>query len=302
MARPIYVEIAIRTTLDALWDATQAPAAHARWDLRFSDIEYLPPRSEGEPQRFLYATRIGFGLRVSGTGETVPGRESPSERTSALRFASNDPKSLILEGAGYWRYIERETDVRFLTQYDYRTRWGIAGRLVDRIFRPVLGWATAWSFDRLRLWLERGIDPAVSLQRAIGHGVARLTLAVTWVYQGLVPKLLVPDSGELTILRGAGLPSGPARWALTGIGWAEVAFGAILLVCWTSRLPDVVNLAFLFLLAIGALISRPALFLAPFNPLTLTLAMSALSVIALAANRDLPSARNCRRRRPEREA
>ena len=25
-----------------------------------------------------------------------------------------------------------------------------------------MGWATAWSFDRLRLWLEEGIDPATS--------------------------------------------------------------------------------------------------------------------------------------------
>ena len=53
--------------------------------------------------------------------------------------------------------------VRFLTRYDYETRFGPVGRLVDRlIFRPLIGWATAWSFARLRLWLEDGIDPGVS--------------------------------------------------------------------------------------------------------------------------------------------
>jgi hypothetical protein len=43
--------------------------------------------------------------------------------------------------------------VRFLTGYDYGTRFGLPGQVIDRLaLRPLLGWATAWSFDRLRLW------------------------------------------------------------------------------------------------------------------------------------------------------
>ena len=67
----VYVEILVRAPMDALWDHTQTPALHERWDLRFSRIEYLPKGREAEPQRFRYATRIGFGLDVSGEGETV---------------------------------------------------------------------------------------------------------------------------------------------------------------------------------------------------------------------------------------
>lgn len=35
------------------------------------------------------------------------------------------------------------------------------------MFHPLIGWATAWSFDRLRLWIERGIPPEVSRDRAL---------------------------------------------------------------------------------------------------------------------------------------
>ena len=158
---PIYVETLVGAPLDELWEKTQDPALHERWDLRFTSIEYLPRAGPDEPQRFLYSTRVGFGLAIRGTGESVGTREGETgARTSALRFWSDDPRSLIRTGSGYWRYIPTADGVRFLTRYDYETRWGLAGAAVDRVlFRPLLGWATAWSFDRLRLWLERGIPP-----------------------------------------------------------------------------------------------------------------------------------------------
>jgi hypothetical protein len=164
---PIYVETRIRAPIDELWEKTQRPELHQRWDLRFTSIHYLP-RVDGEPQRFRYETRLGFGLRVEGTGESVGEREgSNGGRTSALTFRSDDAKSLIREGSGYWRYVPTEDGVRFVTQYDYEPRFGIAGRIVDRlVFRPLLGWATAWSFDRLRLWLEEGLPPERSRRLA----------------------------------------------------------------------------------------------------------------------------------------
>ena len=66
--KTIYVEINIASDIETLWEYTQNPHLHKEWDLRFSDITYLH-RLPDEPQRFLYETRIGFGLKVSGTGE-----------------------------------------------------------------------------------------------------------------------------------------------------------------------------------------------------------------------------------------
>jgi hypothetical protein len=74
--RSIYVEILVRGALDDLWSLTQRPELHRRWDLRFSDIEYLPRPDESLPQRFLYTTRIGFGLAIRGWGESTGVREA----------------------------------------------------------------------------------------------------------------------------------------------------------------------------------------------------------------------------------
>ena len=156
----IYVEILVRAPIDVLWAHTQTPSLHEKWDLRFSRIEYLPRSHEAEPQRFRYSTRIGFGLTISGEGETVGQRDSiDGSRTSALKFGSRHPLSLIREGSGYWKYIPTPDGIRFVTWYDYRTRFGRIGVLFDRlIFRPLLGWTTAWSFDRLRISLENAHD------------------------------------------------------------------------------------------------------------------------------------------------
>ncbi|MFE5845421.1 hypothetical protein ACFQ7N_27770 [Streptomyces niveus] len=169
----LYVETSIRTEMDTLWQRTQDPAQHQRWDLRFSEIDYLP-RPPGESQRFRYAVRILPFLTVSGTG--ISAGESggaDGRRVSVLRFASAHPLSLLAEGSGYWRYVPTPDGIRFLTGYDYRPRWGRFGAVTDRwVFRPLMGWATAWSFDRLRLWCEHGVSPA----RSLAHGMAEVAV------------------------------------------------------------------------------------------------------------------------------
>ena len=135
----IYVEIFIRGDVDSLWAKTQEPKLHQRWDLRFSEIDYLPCNAD-EPQKFLYATRIGAGMRIEGGGESTGERNDASgERISALKFWSDDRKSLIREGSGYWRYIPEPDGVRFLTWYDYRTRFGVVGKIADRYSVPTSG-------------------------------------------------------------------------------------------------------------------------------------------------------------------
>lgn len=154
--------------MDVLWEHTQVPALHEQWDLRFTSITYLPRNSDSESQLFRYATRVMPGITIVGEGETIAIRTlSDGSRTSSLHFRSDSTLSLIREGRGYWKYIPVENGIRFLTWYDYDTRWGVVGRIIDRfIFRPIMGWATAWSFDRLRLWIECGIEPARSTRRA----------------------------------------------------------------------------------------------------------------------------------------
>ena len=298
---PIYVETFIHASLEAVWDATQDPARHREWDLRFTEIEYLPKSNPSEAQGFLYATRIGFGLRIEGRGESVTERiGTAGERTSVLRFWSDDPKSLIRSGGGYWRYLPEAAGIRFLTLYSYEPRFGLLGAWVDRwLFRPLLGWATAWSFDCLRIAVERGVPARALWTQTIAASIARIVLALIWIYQGLVPKLLFPDSGEEAILRGTGLFGGHEAVVLSILGLLEIGFGVALL-----RWADATRLLWLMiggLLALlgGAALGQPSLLVAPFNPITLTLAMIGLAAIEVWLRRDpLPSAHHCLRQPP----
>jgi uncharacterized membrane protein YphA (DoxX/SURF4 family) len=294
----IYVEILVRAPMDALWSHTQTPALHERWDLRFSRIEYLPRHDESEPQRFRYATRIGFGLEVSGQGETVGRRDSTDgSSTSALKFGSDEPLSIISEGSGYWKYIPTEDGIRFVTSYDYRTRFGAAGAYVDRlIFRPLIGWATAWSFDRLRLWLEQDMAPEQALRQSLIHTISRVVLAAVFVYHGLIPKLLTRNADEIAMIRDAGLAAGAAGSVVTALGILELSFAAALLVAWHRRWPLVVCLAVMLLATAAVGMNSPRYFGAAFNPFTLNLAVACLATIDLLVVGTIPSAARCLRR------
>ncbi|MVN77905.1 hypothetical protein GO988_16360 [Hymenobacter sp. HMF4947] len=299
---PIYVEARMRCPLEALWQHTQQPELHQQWDLRFTEIEYLPRLTEAEPQQFLYATRIGFGLGVAGRGESLGTKETNGERTSVLKFWSDEWVSLIREGAGFWKYVPTEEGIRFFTKYDYQTRFGRVGQWLDRLaFRPLIGWATAWSFDCLRLWLETGQRPAVSRRLALADWLTRATLGAVWVYQGVVPKLLFPDTGELAILQGAGFSASAAHWVAAGVGVGEILFGLLFFLLPARRLRLVYWLNMLGLLGLGAgaLFSQPAVFVAPFNPLTLNAALMALAAVGLLLPPEmLPIAARCLREPP----
>lgn len=184
MPRGLYVETRVRTDRALLWERTQDPRQHQRWDLRFTRIEHLPPES-GRPQRFTYAIRLPW-REVAGVGESLGERSRPDgQSTSALRFASDDPLSPIRSGRGWWRYVPDGDRIRFLTGYDYDVRWGIAGPVVDRlILRPWMGWATAWSFDRLRIWCEDGVAPERSRTAALVNAGVRLAVVSACTARG----------------------------------------------------------------------------------------------------------------------
>lgn len=283
----------MRRGVDEIWKYTQDPAIHQRWDLRFSTIAYLPRASEAEPQRFLYETRIGFGVRISGEGESTGTRENDSGvRTSALRFWSADPKSLIEEGSGYWKYIPAEGGATFLTWYDYRNRFGAGGRLVDRFaFRPFIGWATAWSFDRLRLWMDQGVPPEASLRFAVIHTLCRVAISFTWLWQGLVPKLLAKHPDERALLAASGLSP---DW-VTALGTMEVLIATAGVAFWRWRAYFVLNVIAMLAALGSVLMTAPEYAVAAFNPVTLNAGVIALAVVGYVASGLSPSASRCRR-------
>jgi uncharacterized membrane protein YphA (DoxX/SURF4 family) len=218
-------------------------------------------------------------------------------RSSALRFGSSAPLSIIREGSGYWKYIPTTEGIRFLTWYDYRTRFGPVGALFDRmIFRPLIGWATAWSFDRLRLWLEQRVDPAQAMRQTLVHFIARIALAAVFAYQGVVPKLLARSVDEVAMLRDVGVSADVTDIAVIALGILELAFAAALLVAWHRRWPVFVCLGSMLLATAVVGLSSPRYFEAAFNPASLNLAVACLAAIDLLVLGSLPSATRCLRR------
>ena len=137
-----------------MWAATQEPDQHVRWDVRFSRISPTGQTDAGATT-FVYERRVPFHT-VRGTGVSLGEKQgSRGARTSALRFHTRDRLSPIAGGRGYWRYTSVDGTTVFTTGYDYTPGWGV----LDAVVRPLIGWATAWSFDRLRIWLETGVPP-----------------------------------------------------------------------------------------------------------------------------------------------
>ena len=295
----IYVEIRIRGTMDEIWRLTQTPDLHERWDLRFTSIAYLNRSGNSESQRFRYSTRIGLGVEIEGWGETVGQRAADGTRMSALKFGSEDRRSLIRSGSGYWKYEQVKDEVRFITGYDYEVRWGVIGRTFDRlVFRPLMGWATAWSFDRLRLWIEAGVEPHRAARQALIHALAAATIAFVWIWHGVMPKLAGPHPDELAMLFEAGVSGAWLRPITQILGVAELAFGLAFLPLARRRWPWLLTISLMATATVGVLVNSPDRAIAAFNPVTLNAVLAALAAIGLLSLRDLPSARRCRRVAP----
>ena len=295
------MEIAIRAPLDTVWSHSQRPELHERWDLRFTRIEYLPRLTPQDPQTFRYSTRLGFGLEIAGEGESTGQRDLPDgTRASSLTFASADRRSLILAGSGYWKYVPTGQGTRFLTAYDYRQRYGALGKAFDRlVFRPLIGWATAWSFDRLRLWIEQEVEPEAAFRSALIHALARIALAFVFIYQGIVPKLLARDAIEVALLAAGGVPPHLMSIAISLLGIAETLLGLCLIALWRSRWPLFVTLALMVAATATVIVLGPSYLTAAFNPVSLNVAVASIAVIDLMVEMEtIPSASHCLREPP----
>lgn len=296
-SKPIYVKTKISTSMDKLWKYTQDPGLHTEWDVRFTEITYLE-KLANEPQRFLYKTKIGFGIEIAGTGESVGEKiDAQGERVSSLKFETDNPISLIRTGRGYWKYKQVGEKVEFLTQYDYDSRFGKVGKVVDQLlFRPMLGWATAWSFDALKLWLEKGYHPRQSLTKTLTLWLVCFVFAFIWIYQGLVPKLLFLHPQEVA-MTAALFDDFTSRQIVQSVGVLEVLFGIVWLLPFSKKILFLLQGVLMVALTVAVGFSDVSQFSHPFNPVTLNIAIIFLSIIGFINSNDLPKASHCQRTR-----
>jgi hypothetical protein len=137
-----------------------------------------------------------------------------------------------------------------------------------------------------------GLEPFVALQLVRSQQLVRLVLGLCWIYQGVVPKLLFPDTGELRMVQSLGFSLATAYRVAEAVGVAEILFGLLFWVLPRGglRVAYWVNILGLAGLALGVLFSQPALFVAPFNPFTLNLSMMTLAAVGLLTLADAPTA------------
>jgi hypothetical protein len=148
--RPVQVEVTLATTLERLWTLTQDHRLHPRWDHRFSRIVMnaadgaIATGTEMTYERDL----LGGLVVIRGVGRYKLHRPM---RQSTFEFWTEDPRSLLRRGVGLWLYTPlADGTIRFSTSYTYEVRWGVLGRVLDRLaLRPFLQAETERSFARL---------------------------------------------------------------------------------------------------------------------------------------------------------
>ncbi|PFA12176.1 hypothetical protein COA08_05845 [Bacillus cereus] len=296
--KPIYVATEMKTTMEKLWEYTQEPDLHTEWDARFTEISYLE-KKEGEPQKFLYKTNIGFGLEIAGEGESIGEvRKETGERMSSLKFWTDNQLSFIQIGRGYWKYTPNEEHIYFETQYDYDTRLGRIGNVIDSyVFRPLLGWATAWSFDALKLWLEKDLHPSMLIRRTMTYWLVCFLFAFVWLYQGGVPKVIFSHPEEVKMLSELIGSNESSISILKIVGFLEIIWGVMWLLPFQKRKLFILHIVMLIGLTIVAGVTNITSFTQPFNPLTLNFLLIGLSIVGYINSTNLPSAKNCKRKR-----
>lgn len=124
---------------------------------------------------------------------------------------------------------------------------------------------------------------------AFTNAIARVTLAIIWMYQGLIPKVLfIETSGEIETMTATGASESFVRPAIYISGSLEAIFGILMLVLWGMRSFYLVNAFLLVALTATVVVIRAEMYIWQFNPTTLNLAMLALSLIGWHSTRHSP--------------
>ena len=121
----------------------------------------------------------------------------------------------------------------------------------------------------------------ILMSKLTNYAICRLTVAFSWFYHGLVPKLLGPHPDEIAMSMAIGLSQQDAVRLGIAAGAAEIVFAVTLLAFWRHRWPLVISAVSMICLLIFVAVSVPTFLSGAFNAVTTNLCVLALSVVAL---------------------
>lgn len=116
--------------------------------------------------------------------------------------------------------------------------------------------------------------------------LARVALALMFVWHGLVPKILWLSPDEVAMIQAHGFHAVAPIAQLAGLG--EIALGLLLVLLRRQRWPLLLVAAVLLGLLLDVAWFSPHLLLQAFNPLSTNLAGLALCLLAWLAEKPLP--------------
>ncbi|WP_049723542.1 DoxX-like family protein [Gilvimarinus polysaccharolyticus] len=119
---------------------------------------------------------------------------------------------------------------------------------------------------------------------SLNYLICRTTVALIWLYHGLVPKLLGPHADELGMNMAIGLNEYQATVLSYIAGVSELIFGTLVLLLWRKQWPLLASAILMVGLLGFAMVFQPALSLAAFNPVTTNISVLALSIVAYRLN------------------
>ena len=119
--------------------------------------------------------------------------------------------------------------------------------------------------------------------------LARYIIGFSWIYHGLVPKLIQIAPLERVMTGSIGLSS-EASWRVTKMaGVAEVIFGLVFIAFYRYTIVHLLNIGALLSLFAFVAVMVPAVLLEAFNPITTNFPLVALDLILLSQLRSTPS-------------
>lgn len=132
----------------------------------------------------------------------------------------------------------------------------------------------------------RDLAPPVQKTLWMVKVVARVSLGLVWIYEGLVPKIIFVNAlpEQMELVRRSALFWPTPRFTLIALGIAQIIAGMILVIGWAERAAVLVTTLGLCILVVLVATGRPSMLADPFGALVkdLCLISSAITVWLLA--------------------
>ena len=109
----------------------------------------------------------------------------------------------------------------------------------------------------------------------------QMTLAVLWLYQGVIPKILFQSNAEINIWQTMGFELDIAKICVALSGVLEIMFGCTFLIWQRTALLHQLNILGLTGLLFLIIITDPLQLSTAFNPVIMNIAMMVLSIVAI---------------------